>query len=448
MSRTKISKFQDTKPITDGLIFYCGYNKQVDANYSIGSPIATLITGNLKGIWHFEDGAGDPTDESGLGNILTNNGGDWNANGKYGSAIDFIIANSDYLVGATAGDSDFQPGAGDFSAGFWLKDAADIGDSQVPMGMHTTDSWRFLVRPSSGGKMQFLVSDGAENALRNGSLGDATDGDWHFYVMTWDVSTGTLRAYVDAVPETPAVNTNVNNISPTGKIAIGRRDSAADRYLTGTVDEPFFLKGTLLTQGEVTMLFENRWWGRTYLDGKFGQAYFGADGNSLKYDTAGNINKDQGTIEMWVTPSWDGDDGNLYRFLDLRTDTPNVNRLGLWKHTNNNLYFSIWDENGVARHSNGVINSTTFGANTRHHIVGTWDNDGLLSIYLDGELLDTTNTGGTGKLLALASTMNIGTSTSNANDVRASIDEFKIYDRPLTAQEIEQNFKAQVPVGN
>jgi len=446
MSRTRISKLQNTKENTDGLIFYCNYDQVVDAILSNGSPTATLIT-NISGIWHFKDGAGDPADDSGNGHTLINNGATWIIGGKHGSALDFEADDSDYLAVASA---DFSPATEDFSYGIWVKpETAEPAAMKLIIDNSLTafnDAWR-LEQDTDGTVVASMIQRfvATADAVSTQTL---TNGAWTFLVVTWDISEQKFLLYWNGVLETTGgVAGTITSIVPPSFFTVGSVSLGAAGHFDGILDEPFVLKGTVLTADEILFLYNNRWLGRTYFDGKFGQGYYAFGGSSLSYPAAGNINKDQGTIMMWVKPSWNGDDGIEHRFFDSETSS-NRNSWLLLKTSADQLGFVVRDGDAILKRGGLFpLDSDNFAKNTLHHIAGTWDKDGNLKLYLDGVRVGTESGSGEGKVLELPTTMYIGRdATAQSNEANAVIDEPKIYDRALSAQEIEHSFKVQQPL--
>ncbi len=68
----------------------------------------------------------------------------------------------------------------------------------------------------------------------------------------------------------------------------------------------------------------------TFVPGKFGQAVFFGKQTHLDYAARGNLDKQQGTVCMWVRPNWPGADGKNHGFF---SDSLNFNDL-----SSNNLY--------------------------------------------------------------------------------------------------------------
>jgi hypothetical protein len=165
----------------------------------------------------------------------------------------------------------------------------------------------------------------------------------------------------------------------------------------------------------------------TWTDGKFGGA-LGLDGvndyvevkHSPSLGITGAI-----TVEAWVKPaSLDG----------WKTILSKWNPKSYWFGCNSGqcgIFISSDGSNEV-----GLLASSVLTTNTWHHVVGTYDSiTGEMKVYVDGSLDNSTIT--TGKIYGGISDLwigaNIGASGQNFN---GSIDEVRIYNRALSAEEI------------
>jgi len=451
MGRTKSSRFQDTKPVTDGLIFYVPFEGSVNAEYSVGTGTGTLATGNLTAIWHLEDGAGTtPDDDSGNNYDLTFSAGaqapTWTAAGKYGSALD-VTGNADESAYMAHGAIWELGNNALVTFGAWVKGPDTSTTQRVIIGKYSTASsgtGYWLSAAATTGYAYFKTQI-------TGTISDVTgttaidDNEWHHVVAVRNATQ--LKIYVDGELENTATENN-GDCSSGATFVIGSWSATATALeYEGIIDEPFFLKGIELTEGEIRNLFQSRWWGRTYLDGKFGLGYYAFEGNSLSYTANdGNIVKEQGTIDMWIKPSWDGDDGVAHHFFEMETAS-NVNKLTFRKVASNALQLVIEDESSNANAISEVVDSTDIAKNTWVHIAATWENGVPTKLYIDGVGQAAVGSSNYGGVLELPATMYIGRdATGQSNEAQAIIDEFKIYRRQLTAQEILQNYEAQVPV--
>ena len=97
------------------------------------------------------------------------------------------------------------------------------------------------------------------------------------------------------------------------------------------------------------------------------------DGTNVVYE---NFNPNQGTLEFWVKPNWNGNDGVNYYIIDVRnTDSQ---RIRFFKNSLNNWSLEI---NGT--YAAGSAASVVAG--TWYHLIATWDTTKLLpdgSYYL------------------------------------------------------------------
>lgn len=425
------------------------FNQQVDgANGETG----TLTTTNLKGIWHFEEGTGNPTDDS--GNSITLNDGanppDWTADGKYGSALLFQTDETKVYTDTDGQAIGFEPETGDYTAGAWFyANSGGLGVKQNiltkgvlglagihggwTLGIDASDNVFATVDDSAGDDYTYTHTDTTLQAET-----------WYFIAWTWDASSETIKIYVNGESSSGSnPSPDIDSISEAQPFRIGWAPSG---YIDdGIVDEPFCIKGVVLSDGELDLLYNNRWWGRTYLDGKFGTGYYAFTGNRLSYPTAGNIDKHSGTISMWIKPTWDGNDSANHVLFDMETAS-DTNQLQIIKTSANNLGVEMEDSGGSNAQLLVAVTSSNMAKNTWHHIATTWEDGELTGLYLNGELQDDTPSSSGIKILALDTNMYIGRdATSQTNEAQSIIDEFKIYDRALTSTEILNNYNCNRP---
>ncbi len=119
-------------------------------------------------------------------------------------------------------------------------------------------------------------------------------------------------------------------------------------------------------------------------DGRFGRALSLVPGQSLAIVADdGNFRPDQGTVEMWVRPDWDGDDGQVHVLFSARVERGNYlecNKLAT------NLFGVATGAAGVGRYVRIDTDSSPWRAGEWRHVAFTWG-DGRLALYLDGELI-------------------------------------------------------------
>lgn len=170
-------------------------------------------------------------------------------------------------------------------------------------------------------------------------------------------------------------------------------------------------------------------------DGKLGTAlgFNGTDGYVNVPDHSSLNPTDEITLLAWV--KWDIDPalGSSYASI-INKNVDNQYRL---HHdiSNTNFEFAIRTDPNGGR----WVDSTTVPQKDKwYFVVGTYDGS-FLKIYVDG-VLENTNSHA-GALLTSASDLNIGRRTSNDRFFNGVIDEAAIFDRALTAQEIEDIYK-------
>jgi len=162
--------------------------------------------------------------------------------------------------------------------------------------------------------------------------------------------------------------------------------------------------------------------GVSFVRGHTRQAVLIDDEDTLSYLTDSHIDPQQGAIEFWLQPLWNGDDEQTYVFFEVG-DTW-FNRLRITKDGANNLRFMVWSsqvEYGVA------CNVAYWIAKDWHEVRATWQEDEL-SLYLDDSLCDSQ----TFVTMPdhLSSRFYIGSSAQRDTQAQAAIDEFAIYPKP------------------
>ena len=146
-----------------------------------------------------------------------------------------------------------------------------------------------------------------------------------------------------------------------------------------------------------------------------------------------NLNPHQGTLEFWVRPNWNGDDGvEHFIFYEYGNSS---NHLYLRKGSNNTLYFRIVAGGTVTYISSST---TSWTAGTWYHVVATWDSNNTVGgsdysrIYVNGSA--TGQTSALGTAILVESNFDIGhqASGSQFNGTIAG----RILNRPITSTEV------------
>ena len=193
-----------------------------------------------------------------------------------------------------------------------------------------------------------------------------------------------------------------------------------ERYITSDDKEGLVLRfdgsyqGTAGEQG-----FDDR---VSFVPGHTGQGILFNNEDSLHYFTDNNIKSDQGIIEFWLKPNWDGDDNQSYVFFEIGDSW--FNRFRILKDGANNFRFMVWSSKNEY---DAACNVSSWAADEWHHVRVDWRSD-TISLHLDGILCDTQ----TFVVMpnSLSSTLYIGSSANQDLQAQSVIDEFMIYPEP------------------
>jgi hypothetical protein len=173
----------------------------------------------------------------------------------------------------------------------------------------------------------------------------------------------------------------------------------------------------------------------TWTTGKFGKAlsFDGVDDYVLVHDSPSiNITGNQMTIEVWINPSIAGQqDKWIVKKMFAGTEGY---RLGL---VGGKVFLQI--PNSTAW-SYGLSGTTYLLANTWYHAIGTYDGS-TMKIYVNGTLESSMSK--TENIIPAADNLWIGTWTSTTAHFNGTIDEVRIYNRALTADEIKASYDAK-----
>ena len=143
--------------------------------------------------------------------------------------------------------------------------------------------------------------------------------------------------------------------------------------------------------------------------------------SSLTYNFPGG-----GSVDVWFKLGVLGTQQGIFYISDGGT-----NLVDFW-YNNSTLRW----ETAKAGVGSSVVSTTVLAANTWYHAVGTWDYTSI-KLYLNGELQAQTNTAN--QPYTITGGTAIGTYSSN---MTGNISAVKVYNKPLTANEVKQNFNA------
>lgn len=152
-----------------------------------------------------------------------------------------------------------------------------------------------------------------------------------------------------------------------------------------------------------------------------------------------NLNGNQGTLEFWIRPNWNGDDDPQRYFFDMVSGS---NRIRVRKREAfNDLRFEINDKDGDNHDVSHDISD--WDAGTWYHVVCTWDfNADAMALYTNGTVRDNTGHGlSSDSLDAIGATYYIGQDVTGSDQMNAAI-KYHIRNRPITVAEITALYAA------
>lgn len=165
------------------------------------------------------------------------------------------------------------------------------------------------------------------------------------------------------------------------------------------------------------------------------------DSDTLRYQTSGNLNFTQGTLEFWVKL---GVDPSSNEFWFFSTGEQAVDEIHMYNDFGD-LYFEYFDDSGLA--TAVFANISSWNQDEWHHIAGAWDlengvgNGEAVDLFMDGsnsstsiDSMDFGSLGTPGQYLYIGS---LADGTEQANSV---FDELRISDIPRTESEINASY--------
>jgi hypothetical protein len=162
--------------------------------------------------------------------------------------------------------------------------------------------------------------------------------------------------------------------------------------------------------------------GVSFVPGHLGQAAFFDEEDSLSYQADDFIRPEQGAIELWLRPLWNGNDGQSYVFFEIGDSW--FNRFRLIKDGANNFRFMVWSSQVEY---DAACSVDDWVAEDWHRVRATWRDD-TLSLYLDDILCDTQSF--VTMPDHLSSRFYIGSSAQQDLQAQATIDEFSLSTHP------------------
>jgi len=160
-------------------------------------------------------------------------------------------------------------------------------------------------------------------------------------------------------------------------------------------------------------------------------------GNGMRYATAGNVNPNVGTIDLWFrAPGWNGFPRRELVSMFAGGYTGDISLYLL----NDNFGGKLAVDVDVAGHNQWALRGTTtsvvLGDGNWHHVAYEWDSaTNTTALFLDGVLETNTNVVGGGSVNfaggTLAQFMEVGSRQSGFDPLAGNIDDLRISDVAL-----------------
>lgn len=460
------------------------YNRALTASeisrlHQVSGPRVGVVpvSDGLVGYWSMDVGKGGFTaydmQASNHGTLTNMDATDWvdGLPGR-GAALDFDGSN-DFLTLGDPADGSLDFGTGDFAGCAWIQSTESTTDTIMGKRTSGGNGWLFR-RDGSGQRLNLRVDDGPEPDYYSTTLVDLSDGEWHHTCFSADRS-GDVTFYIDGVDvggaDMSSSSGSLSNSNPFC-IAANNCDSSLVNIFDGAIDEVRIYNRTItaeevarlakLTRPQVNVtapavtdgllahwtldgpdtLTNIRDRGPNGLHGgitvatsslqrigKVGQAfYFDATHDGVEAPDSGNVLGIQNTtrtIATWI--NWDGGSSGSIAIAAKE------NEWGSFIITSTGRLAVIFYGSNTG--SSGPVVAT----NEWHHAVVSWNElTGYWEIYYDGEFV--TSGTNTNQSSNTGNDFGIG-SDGNGNRFSGMIDDVRVYDRLLTADEVRRIYE-------
>ena len=420
-----------------------------DSNgYPVQDPTTAHQDGS-EGHWQFN---GNNFDASGNVHALTLVGSPtYSTDAKEGT-------NSVVLDGATQyGDAGTYDAGSRFTIAAWVKVATGRSSIQTILSNSnggTATGFRLYVNTyqTSDGRFVLETCNGSALAKATSVSAAATPGTWQYVVVSADKVAGTARVYVDGVDRTEA-GTIRTDFATSGDVNVGRMDSSG-YLLGGQLDDVQILPGAFTTAQVKDLMVSGltaRWsfelnggdrtghnnfltavGGATYAPGPVPVGSYAAalNGAGQRYSAGAQNLGSAYTVTLWAKiPT--GATGNQ----TLAANAAGGSASGFQFYANVNsgqLGFATGTGSAAAsKLSAGGV----FAPDQWNHVAVTVDNTaGVATLYYGGSAVTTS-----GSLLTGAQTTGtliLGALTDGSAALTGNLDDVRVYNRALTAQEI------------
>lgn len=186
--------------------------------------------------------------------------------------------------------------------------------------------------------------------------------------------------------------------------------------------------------------------GLSFEQGRVATAAQTGAGGSMTFANSDNISADEGTIEFWIKPNWNGAGNSGHTFFQVGEYFNNGLLLSI--DGADNLRFIRWGDNPATSsvevdYETGVsLNASDWIAGEWHHFAATWNSAAReQALYIDGQLAGAISDAASFTTFA-GTQMQIGRDTSGGSFADAAFDEFRISTKARSLSEIGSSYLA------
>lgn len=164
----------------------------------------------------------------------------------------------------------------------------------------------------------------------------------------------------------------------------------------------------------------------SFVEGKLGGALHVGDGPGVVYPVPENMNKDLGTVELWVRPDWPTSDGKRHTMVQFKGPGGwDQNWIVLYKNLDYNVQLSVYDRNRKCL--TAYLPTAVLQRRCWTHLCGVWDAARGVKLYVNGELLAQAD--GT---LEMEGPFNMTVGESWGSPLEGALDELRVSSRERT----------------
>jgi hypothetical protein len=467
------------------------YNRALSAaevryHYNRGAPVAH---------WKFDEGSGTTAyDSAGNNDGILTNGPLW-VEGKYSTAIDFDGTNDYIYLGQP---SDLNTNVEDVTISAWVKLDRALGMYSTNYEIFSNESYQnygYLFRvedssnPTVAGKIHFRTNQtAASTGITASSMSYPNDQDWHYLTVTKNGTVG--KIYLDSL-EVSSYSSYSSLSDPVDSLSAAYIGGPSQRFY-GLIDDVRIYKyarteeeirldynagfavrfgpmsscerdpGSCMTKGSVGywdfeegegsltldksgqgnngILQNNPSWGSGIIPlsgGKTGSSALGFDGENDYVEIPAHSNPTQQiTIELWAKSG--EENWNDHGYLASKRNAYILHPTLGTKSVSFYIYTTDWDY--VAFAPDDITEW--------HQYLGVYDGT-YIKFYIDGELKASKAHSLSGSINADAGVLQIGHDEGFGDRYgNCMIDDVRIYNRALSAEEVRYHYNQGEPVAH